>query len=269
MPLSKDTSGRRFVEAAAEVPGTPEEVWQAIASGPGISSWFVPTRMEGRVGGQIVASFGPDMDAVATITVWEPPRRLIAESHDGGPNDRIVATEWTVEGQAGGSCVVRVVHSWLADSDQWDTQFEGHAHGWAAFFRILRLYLLHFAGQPSASFQLMAMTPQSISDAWHALVAPLRLDRAEEGQQVMAQDGEVRLAARVEHVGPPEHPELLLQVDTPARGLGHLFAMAMGGQTCVSARFFTYGEDAPALSAAMERAWTPWLDARVRPDVRV
>ena len=33
-----------------EVPGTPDEVWQAIATGPGISSWFVPTKFEDRDG---------------------------------------------------------------------------------------------------------------------------------------------------------------------------------------------------------------------------
>ena len=43
MPVKKDSSGRRYVQAEVEVPGTPEQVWQAIATGPGISSWFVPT----------------------------------------------------------------------------------------------------------------------------------------------------------------------------------------------------------------------------------
>ena len=34
-----------------EVPGTPEQVWNAIATGPGISSWFVPTEIaEGEYG---------------------------------------------------------------------------------------------------------------------------------------------------------------------------------------------------------------------------
>ena len=43
MPVNKEPSGHRSVQAEVEVPGTPEEVWQAIATGPGISSWFVPT----------------------------------------------------------------------------------------------------------------------------------------------------------------------------------------------------------------------------------
>ena len=42
MPVKKDESGRRSVQAEVEVPGTPEEVWEAIATGPGITSWFVP-----------------------------------------------------------------------------------------------------------------------------------------------------------------------------------------------------------------------------------
>ena len=43
MSVKKDAFGRRSVTVEVEVPGTPEEVWQAIATGPGVSSWFVPT----------------------------------------------------------------------------------------------------------------------------------------------------------------------------------------------------------------------------------
>mgnify|MGYP000202059350 CR=1 FL=1 len=34
MSVKKEASGRRTVEVEVEVPGTPEEVWQAIATGP-------------------------------------------------------------------------------------------------------------------------------------------------------------------------------------------------------------------------------------------
>jgi hypothetical protein len=43
MNIKKEPSGRRSVQIGIEIPGRPEEVWQAIATGPGISSWFVPT----------------------------------------------------------------------------------------------------------------------------------------------------------------------------------------------------------------------------------
>src|SRR5262245_21931552 len=131
MPVKRDAEGNRYVEAEAEVPGTPEEVWAAIASGKGVSSWFVPTQIEERVDGAILSNFGPGMDSVSAIKVWEPPHRFIADSRDDmGPNDPNIATEWIVEGRDGGKCVVRVVHRWFTEKDDWDNQFEGHTHGW-------------------------------------------------------------------------------------------------------------------------------------------
>ncbi len=69
MSVKSEASGRRSVEAEIEVPGTPEEVWNAIATGPGISSWFVPTSME-MVDGKPVAvtsSFGPGMEIRSSV----------------------------------------------------------------------------------------------------------------------------------------------------------------------------------------------------------
>jgi uncharacterized protein YndB with AHSA1/START domain len=34
------------------VAGTPEEIWEAIATGRGISAWLHPTEAEGRAGGR-------------------------------------------------------------------------------------------------------------------------------------------------------------------------------------------------------------------------
>src|SRR3954447_9375863 len=42
MGVKKEANGRRSVQVEVEVPGAPKEVWQAIATGPGVSAWFVP-----------------------------------------------------------------------------------------------------------------------------------------------------------------------------------------------------------------------------------
>src|SRR5262245_22072231 len=144
MPVNKDASGRRWVAVEVEVPGTPEQVWKAIATGAGISAWFVPSQVEERVGGLATANFGPGMEGAATITAWDPPRRFATDSQDLGPNAPTVASEWIVEARGGGTCVVRVVHSLFADAGDWDNEMEGWEFGWPAFFRILRLYLEHF-----------------------------------------------------------------------------------------------------------------------------
>ena len=262
MPVKKDASGRRSVQAEAEVPGTPEEVWQAIATGPGISSWFVPSEVEEREGGTAISHFGADssMDSVARITSWDPPRRFVAESGDLGPDQPPVATEWIVEARAGGTCVVRVVHSWFASSDDWDDQFEGHTYGWVGFFRILRLYLAHFRGLPCTALQLMGSAPEPKAEAWSALTGPLGLAGAAVGRRVSTPAGAPPLAGSVERVGQNDHPEeLLVRLDEPAPGIAHLFAMPMGGQVYLSIRMFLYGDGASAAAARAEPVWQAWL----------
>ena len=268
MPVRKDASGRRSVQAEVEVPGTPEEVWQAIATGPGISSWFVPSEVEGREGGAIVSHFGPDssMDSVATVTTWDPPRRFVAESRDLGLEAPPVATEWIVEARSGGTCIVRVVHSWFASGDDWDGQFEAAEHGWRSFLRILQLYLAHFRGQPGTGFQLMGATPEPKSEAWTALTGSLGLAGASVGQRVSTAAGAPTLAGLVEWAGPPEWPEeLLVRLDEPATGLAHLFALPMGDQVYLPIRIYLYGERAPTTAASAEPVWQMWVNERFGP----
>jgi uncharacterized protein YndB with AHSA1/START domain len=256
MPVKRDEIGRRYVEAEAEVPGTPEQVWEAIATGPGISSWFVPSVVDGREGGKIVLHFGPgsSMDSVATITEWDAPRRLKATSQDipGGPE---IATEWVVEARSGGTCTVRVVHSWFASTDDWDKQFEGHEQGWVAFFRILRLYLEHFAGQPSAMFQVMGQSNDQAPAAWATLVGSLGIAGTAEGERVTSSGSAPALAGRIVRTGPPEHPELLLHLDAPAPGIAHIFAMPMGGKTVLPMRMFLFGDAAAEVASREEARW--------------
>jgi uncharacterized protein YndB with AHSA1/START domain len=284
MPVKKDDEGRRYVQAEVEVPGSPDEVWDAIATASGISSWFVPTRSDEREGGEVVNSFGPGMDSVAKITSWDPPRSFTAES-EGGPGT--VATEWIVEARDGGQCVVRVVHRWFADSDDWDGEFEGHAYGWAAsFFRILRLYLEHFAGVECAAFDLAGFKAAPPPESWTAFTSGLHLDR--DAGQVSSASGTPELAGVIQslEVTDPallavretapqiratlegmegEDPELLLRLERPAPGLMHAFSMAMGGQTMISIRVFLYGDEGVRSARAMEAEWREWLGERFSP----
>jgi uncharacterized protein YndB with AHSA1/START domain len=261
MPVKIEPDGRRSVQAEVEVPGTPEDVWNAIASGPGINCWFAPTEFDGRVGGTTKSSFAPDgsMDAVARITEWQPPNRYVAEAEEGPGT---VATEWTVEAKSGGLCTVRVVHSWFASGDDWDHQFEGHTFGWQSYFQILRLYLSHFAGQPSSLVQLMAMAPGSKKKAWDRLVRPLSLDGASVGGRVAAPDDAPALKGVVEAVNPPEWPGLLLRLDKPAPSIAHFFAMPMGGSVMLPVRFYLYGPSASGIAGSVAATWQAWLDKR-------
>ena len=82
MSVKQEANGRRSVQVEFEVPGTPEEVWQAIATGPGISSWFVPTEIEERDGKPVAVklNFGPGMEPRSVVTAWDPPRMFAQEA---------------------------------------------------------------------------------------------------------------------------------------------------------------------------------------------
>ncbi len=151
MTIKKEPSGRRSIEVEFDVPGTPEEVWHAIATGPGISSWFVPAEIEERDGKPVSMKlkFGPDMEPTSTVTGWDPPRMFssLNESWAGAPR---LATEWNIEARAGGVCRVRVVQSMFASTDEWDDQLAEASAAFSGFFRTLQLYLTHFRGQRSA-----------------------------------------------------------------------------------------------------------------------
>lgn len=266
MPVNRDADGNRYVQAEAEVPGTPEEVWAAIASGKGVSSWFVPTNIEEKVDGVVTSNFGPGMESLATVKVWQPPHRFVADSRDDmGPDGPTIATEWIVEARSGGKCVVRVVHRWFTDKDDWDNQFEGHTHGWISFFRILRLYLAHFKGLPCSTVQFTAFTPRPIGEAWGAFVQGLGLSNAKEGERFTTGAGAPRMTGWVERVGPEAHPELLLRLEEPVPGGASLFAMPMGGQVLVIARLYLYGDQAPAAVAKCEPAWQTWINGLFPP----
>lgn len=258
MSVQKDVNGRRWVQAEVEVPGTPEEVWAAIATGEGVSSWFVPT--EKRDDGTVVSHFGPGMDAVARETVWDPPRRFAAEG-EMGPNAPKVATEWIVEARSGGLCVVRVVHSLFAATDDWDDQLEGIEKGWPGYFQILWLYLTHFRGLPCSAFQLMGITSQPASQAWDVLARSFGLADAQLGERRQSPAGVPRVAGVVERGADSGHPnQVLLRLDEPTTGIAHLFSLAMGGMTFVSVRFYLYGDAAPSAAAANEPAWQVWMN---------
>ena len=86
----------RSIELEVEVPGRPEPVWRAVATGPGISSWYVPHTIEERAGGAATASFGPEpeMQIAGRVAIWEPPSRVV---FDGGEGVDGLTFEWTVE----------------------------------------------------------------------------------------------------------------------------------------------------------------------------
>src|SRR4051794_28364148 len=259
MSVKKEASGRRSVQVEVEVPGTPEEVWQAIATGPGISSWFVPTEFEERDGTPVAVTlnFGPGMESRSVVTAWDPPRRFAAQGEGWGGSPPI-ADEWSVEARAGGICVVRVVHSLFASTDDWDNQLEGTESGWPGFFRILRIYLTHFRGQRSALMQWIAPTTGTEAEGWETLTAALGLKGVSVGDRLIAPAGAPTLGGVVEHVSQKPF-NALLRMDQPGPGVAALGVVNFGGQTMVTLSFYLYGDQAAETVARETPRWEAWI----------
>ena len=262
MSVKKEASGRHSVQVEVEVPGTPEEVWQAIATGPGISAWFVPAEFEERDGKPVALklNFGPGMESGSAVTAWDPPRMFAAKSDGWSPGSPPIADEWSVEARGGGVCVVRVVHSLFASTDDWDNQLEGTESGWPGYFRILRIYLTHFRGQHSAMMQWMAPAAGTEAEAWGMLTAALGLKGVSAGERCTAPAGVPTLSGVVEHVTHSSR-NALLRLDTPGPGVAAFSAVNFGG-SMVTLSFYLYGDQAAGTVARETPLWQAWIQER-------
>jgi uncharacterized protein YndB with AHSA1/START domain len=263
MSVKKEASGRRSVQVEVEVPGTPEEVWQAIATGPGISSWFVPTEFEERDGKPVAVTlnFGPGMESRSVVTAWDPPRMFAAQG-DGWGGSPPIADEWSVEARAGGICVVRMVQSLFASTDDWDDQLIGTESGIPGAFRILRIYLTHVRGQRSAIMQVTAPVAGPDAESWEALTAALGVKGLSVGQRWTTPAGVSPLRGVVELV--TEDPyDALLRLDKPGPGIAALGAVTYpGGQSMVAMNLYMYGDQAAETVARVTPLWQAWFQER-------
>ncbi len=241
----------REISFEVEVPGTPEEVWEAIGTARGISGWFVSAEI---AGGEMIQHHGNGYDLTSEIVASEPPRRFAyAEDFqpaEDAPSSR-VATEFLVEARSGGTCVVRVVQSGFGTGDAWERAIESFTSGWPAALDDLRLYLTHFAGEPVAGFA----TGRPLDGTWASVRPALGVpDDAAVGDRVVAP----HFAGTIARAG-DGHVSLLL--DAPGRGIGYLGAGGPGDQTFLFVRARLFGDDAPELAERTERAWDEWLSS--------
>ncbi len=264
MPVKQEANGRRSVQVEFEVPGTPEQVWQAIATGPGISAWFVPAQVEERDGKPVAVTlnFGPNMDSRSVVTAWDPPRLFAREGAGWVPGSPPLATEFSVEARAGGVCVVRVVQSLFASTDDWDGQLTGSEEGWPGIARILRLYLTYFRGQRSAIMQFMAPVPGTAADAWKTLTSALGLSGVGVGQRWAAPAGVPALGGTVEYLSDSPYG-LLLRLDQPGPGAGALGTIEFGDSVMATMSFYLYGDQAVGTVARETPVWQSWIQQRL------
>src|SRR5438874_712048 len=132
-----------------EVDATPEQVWEAVASGPGWDSWFMGrNEIEQRQGGAVRWSIG-DFTATSTVTTWDPPKRF-ASSGDEAPDGSLHHFDYRIEPREGGGSSIRYLHSGFLGGD-WEAEYEAMREGDPMYFQKLAEYVTYFSGRFATS----------------------------------------------------------------------------------------------------------------------
>jgi uncharacterized protein YndB with AHSA1/START domain len=234
-----------------EVDASPEEVWDAIATGPGVDAWFMGrNEIEPRVGGTTRMSFRGSTEET-TVTAWEPPTRFASRTPEG-EDGSLHAFEYIVEGRDQGSTVVRWVHSGFL-GENWEKEYEGLSEGDPMYFDKLRVYLTYFRGRKA--------TPVNV---FGGPVVPDRDEAWKRYHEALGLPGPVALGDPV-HLTPDGLPELDGVVDWVSRDfLGvrtddgiyrFMHISVFGGPVGVGHHIFIDGLD----QAETEAAWEGWL----------
>ena len=247
------------LEFSVEVPGTPEQVWQAVATAQGMSAWFLPTEMEEREGGSLLFSMGPERGSDGHVTGWDPPRRIeYAEDWAalmGKEPDELspLTSEFLGEAQSGGTCVVRVTSSGFGTGADWEQEFwDDMGTMWKPFFDNLRIYLAHFPGQAATQLEVNASHPGDAAALWSALSDSLGLDAVGTDIEALGATG------TVERVG---ERQALVRLTGPVPGMlsASTYSMAEGEATA-TLRAYLFSADAADYAAGAEPAWQAWLE---------
>lgn len=261
-------STQRRLELEVALDATPDQVWEAIATGPGISSWFVPTQVEPREGGTLKQDFGSGFAVEGQVRAWQPGRRFAYgryEPAEGSPEQPQpegpdYAFEFLVEGRAGGGTVLRFVQSGFVDADGWEAEYDSFEHGWRLFFANLAAYLAHFAGRPVRNVMMMAFTPLEPPQAWAIFHRALGLSsRPREGERVTLRPGGMAPVAGIVDV---ESPRFL-----GVRTADALYRFgAEGAAGCgVSAYHYFFGDGPGVDVEAARESWQRWFDGLFSP----
>jgi uncharacterized protein YndB with AHSA1/START domain len=236
------------IENEMEVEATPEEVWEAIATGPGIDSWFMgKNEVEPGEGGTVRMSL-PGFAYEATITAWDPPKRFATRAAEG-EDGSVHAFEYLIEGRDQGTTVVRWVHSGFL-GDNWEAEYDGLKEGDPAYFHKLGQYLKYFKGRTAMPVNVYGPNEPDRGRAWEVIRGGLGLaGPVAVGDRVrLTPAGLPEMGGVVDYVSPS-----FLGVRTDD-GL-YRFIHGFEGTVVLGHHIFAEGVD----QAGTEKAWQSWL----------
>ena len=131
-----------------------------------------------------------------------------------------------------GTCILRIVQSLFASTDDWDDQLGCGEAVFAAFLRTLQIYLTHFRGLRSKLMKWMVPAQGTEAEAWETLTTAMGLKGVRVGQRYTSPVGVPALSGVVEYVNQSPY-DILLRLDKPGPAVAAFGAVNCGGRIMV------------------------------------
>jgi uncharacterized protein YndB with AHSA1/START domain len=235
------------VRAEQTVNATPEQIWEAVTTGSAMDGWFMGrNEVEPRLGGAVRTRL-PGFTMESTITTWDPPHRF-ANTSPEADDGRLMTFAFEIEGRAGGTTLLRFVHSGFLPGDDWEQEYDALKTGDPAYLAKLVEYVEHFLGRTAVPITLWG-AQVSRDRAWAAFTEALGVA----GEPVVGQPARFRAEGL---------PELDGEIDYVAQDF-------LGLRTADGMYRFIHGMGTVSVGhhifeavdrAEAEQAWQSWID---------
>ena len=231
-----------------EVGATPEQVWEAIATGRGMDSWFMgQSEVEPREGGRARWSIGGYTED-STVSTWDPPRRFVNAGTEG-TDGSFHRFDYRIEDRGPGRTTIRYVHSGMLGGD-WEAEYEAMSEGDPMYLAKLAEYITYFSGRFATSIDAHGPDVPDRDRALATFRQALGLgdDAAVDDKARLTPEGLEPIEGVVDHVSPSF---LGVRSDDAI----YRFIYGFDGSTMVGHHLFAEGVD----RQRAEAAWSSWL----------
>ena len=235
-----------------EVGVTPEQAWQAVATGEGMDAWMMGrNEIEPREGGKI-RTITPSWSTEASVTTWDPPNRFVSRT-EKAEDGAFMTFDYRIEGGDKGNTSIKWIHSG-ALGDDWEREYEAMNEGDTAYFHKIGQYLTHFFGRKATPVETYGPEVHDRERAMRIMREGLGLSGP------VAVDDRVRLTPE----GFEPTDGVVTWVSPSFLGVRsddaiYWFVWAFTGPLMVGHHLFAEGVD----QKEQEDAWKSWLDGLV------
>jgi uncharacterized protein YndB with AHSA1/START domain len=218
------------IEIAAAV----EDVWQAVSTAEGFTSWFAPEAgVKPGAGGEVFVKWGEGMEGTQRIEIWEPNRhlRIVGDRPEPAPPSVV---DYLLEGR-GGTTVLRMVHSGFGETADFNSEYDATGTAWPLFLKIMKHSVERGIGT-CRNATVFRMLQESPAAAWERLTP--------------------HMTGAARHFDPVGH---CCSHELPDGTLVNIFCETCGGTAMLTIMNLLYGAPASKADAARER-WTAILN---------